>query len=94
MQFGQLKRREFITLLGGAAVAWPLPARAQQAGRVSSRVAYLALVAGLDSAVVKQRLDELGYAEGKNLIFDLRSAEGDRSACLSLLRSLFEPARM
>jgi putative tryptophan/tyrosine transport system substrate-binding protein len=76
MQFGQLKRREFITLLGGAAAGWPRPARAQQAGRVSSRVAYLALVAGLDSAVVKQRLDELGYAEGKNLIFDLRSAEG------------------
>jgi putative tryptophan/tyrosine transport system substrate-binding protein len=76
MQLNQLKRREFITLLGGAAVAWPLAARAQQAGRVSSRVAYLALVAGLDSAVVKQRLDELGYAEGKNLIFDLRSAEG------------------
>jgi putative tryptophan/tyrosine transport system substrate-binding protein len=71
-----MRRREFITLLGGAAVAWPLAARAQQAGRVSSRVAYLALVAGLDSAVVKQRLDELGYAEGKNLIFDLRSAEG------------------
>jgi putative ABC transport system substrate-binding protein len=70
-----MRRREFISLLGGTA-AWPLAARAQQAGAVSSRVAYLALVTGRDSAVVKQRLDELGYAESKNFVFDLRSAEG------------------
>jgi putative ABC transport system substrate-binding protein len=71
-----MKRREFITLLGGAAVAWPLAARAQQPAK-SYRVAYLSLLlASQDSAVVKQRLDELGYTEGKNLIFDFRSAEG------------------
>jgi putative ABC transport system substrate-binding protein len=75
MHFRQVKRREFITLLGGAAAAWPLAARPQQAER-PYRVAYLALLAGLDSAVVQQRLQELGYTEGKNLIFDYRSAEG------------------
>ncbi len=69
-----MKRREFITLLGGA-TAWPLTARAQQPAK-SYRVAYLALLAGQDATIVKQRLAELGYSEGKNLVFDLRSAEG------------------
>src|SRR6202045_2800378 len=70
-----MRRREFVTLLGGAAVAWPLPLRAQEAGK-SYRVAYLTLAGGQDAVLVKQRLNELGYREGKNLIFDYRSAEG------------------
>src|SRR6266404_3542369 len=74
-----MKRREFVGLLGGAAVLpsllWPLAARAQQTKK-SYRVAYLALVADQDVAIVKQRLNELGYIEGKNLIFDIDSAEG------------------
>jgi putative tryptophan/tyrosine transport system substrate-binding protein len=68
-----MRRREFITGLG--ALAWPMPLRAQQAAK-SHRVGYLALVAGPDSTVIKERLSELGYAEGKNLIFDFLSAEG------------------
>src|SRR6476646_7882117 len=70
-----MRRREFVALLAGAAVAWPMPLRAQEAGR-SYRVAYLTLAGGQDAVIVKQRLNELGYSEGKNLIFDYRSAEG------------------
>jgi ABC-type uncharacterized transport system substrate-binding protein len=67
------RRRQFITLLGGAA-AWPLAASAQQVKK-SHRVAYLTLAGNQDAVVVRYRLAELGYAEGKNLIFDFRSAE-------------------
>jgi putative ABC transport system substrate-binding protein len=81
-----VRRREFITLLGGGA-AWPLAARAQQPAR-PYRVAYLALLAGRDSVVVKQRLDELGYIEGKNMIFDFRSAEGRSERLLQLASEL------
>jgi putative tryptophan/tyrosine transport system substrate-binding protein len=71
-----IRRREFITLLGGAAtVGWPLAASAQQVSK-SYRIAFLALVGDEDAEIVKQRLGELGYIEGKNLNFDYRSAEG------------------
>ena len=74
-----MKRRAFITLLGGAAAASAVfassGARAQQTTKIY-RVAYLALAGDRDAMIVKQRLDELGYGEGKNLIFDFRSAQG------------------
>src|SRR5882724_3519903 len=71
-----MKRREFISLLGGAA-AWPLVARAQQ-----SRVARIgALYIGLaDAESFKKEFQdgmrELGYVEGQNIAFEFRSAEG------------------
>src|SRR5438132_10892159 len=71
-----MKRREFITLLGGAA-AWPLAARAQQ-----SKVARIgALYIGLADAEsfkneLQDGLRELGYKEGENIAFEFRSAEG------------------
>jgi len=72
-----IRRRAFITLLGGAAVAWPLAAPAQQ-----SKVARIgALYIGLaDAESFKKELVEglrqLGYVEGKDIAFEFRSADG------------------
>src|SRR5262249_18625930 len=69
MQFDQLKRREFITLLGGAAAAWPLAARAQEAGR-TYRLGFL-LPSPRQIPPVDALFDELrlnGFIEGKNLV--------------------------
>jgi putative tryptophan/tyrosine transport system substrate-binding protein len=69
-----MKRREFITLLGGAATTWSLAARAQQPA-----MALVGLLAGspledrqLDA--VRQGLKEAGYIEGRNLAIKYRSA--------------------
>jgi putative ABC transport system substrate-binding protein len=70
-----MRRRDLLALLGAAAVASPWELRAQQAKK-SYRVAYLALAGDQDALIVKRRLDELGYSEGRNLIFDFRTAEG------------------
>jgi putative tryptophan/tyrosine transport system substrate-binding protein len=69
-----MRRRSFIQGIAAFA-AWPLAARAQQAAR-SYSIAYLALSGDQDASLVKQRLGELGYSEGKNLSFSFRSAEG------------------
>ena len=69
-----MRRREFMVGLGSTAVM-PFAARAQQAPKLN-RVAYLALVDSVAPSVIKQRLQELGYIEGRNLIFDYRSVEG------------------
>ena len=74
-----MKRREFITLLGAAAAARPLAARAQQPGKVW-RVGLLETISpALNTAnfdALRKGLQELGYVEGRNLVFDYRSAEG------------------
>jgi putative ABC transport system substrate-binding protein len=74
-----VKRREFITLLGGAPAMWPLAARAQPSGKLPV-IGFL--VAGTPSShgqlVVgfQQRLRELGWIEGRNIILEVRWAEG------------------
>jgi ABC-type uncharacterized transport system substrate-binding protein len=81
MQFGQLKRRTFITLLGGVA-AWPLAAGAQQGERVR-RVGVLMYLAADDPegqarlAAFAQALKQLGWSDGRNLRIDTRWATAD-----------------
>ncbi len=78
MQFNQLDRRGFMTLLGGAA-AWPLAARAQQPAKLPT-IGYLgASTSSLENqrvAALVQRLRELGWAEGRTVAIEYRWSEG------------------
>jgi putative ABC transport system substrate-binding protein len=82
MQVVQLKRRRFMSLLGGAAAAWPLTARAQQAERML-RVGVLMTAAADDSESLArvgaflQGLQQLGWTNGRNVRLEYRWGSGD-----------------
>lgn len=83
-----MKRREFITFIGGAAVAWPLTARAQQPAKLPT-IGFLgsgtSAAQGQWVTAFRARLRELGWIEGRNLMIEYRWAEGrpDRAAELA-----------
>jgi hypothetical protein len=81
MQFDRLRRRDFITLLGGGATAWPVAASAQPAERIA-RVGFFGAARSvpLVAASYQAFLDELqvhGFKNGQNLIVDYRRLEQD-----------------
>jgi putative ABC transport system substrate-binding protein len=90
-----VRRREFITLLGGAAAAWPREARAQQ----GERLRHVGILMGFSEndpevksyiAAVLRTLGELGWKEPRNIRFDYRWAGGDANRARLLARELIE----
>jgi hypothetical protein len=88
-----MRRREFIALLGGAATAWPLAARAQQPERVR-RIGVLSILAESDvdwRASIKafqHGLQELGWTDGRNIQINYRGAAGNVERLNTLAKEL------
>src|SRR5258708_29785172 len=91
MQSSRIKRREFITLLGGAAAAWPIAAHAH-------RVARIGYVSGTGSAAdpgpfveaLQQGMREQGYVDAKDFIVEYRGAEGRQARVPELVAELVQ----
>ena len=83
-----MKRRKFITLLGGAAAAWPLAARAQQSERMR-RIGVLGIADDVEAqswvSVLVRRLQELGWTDGRNVQIDYRFGLVGRASNMQVL---------
>jgi putative tryptophan/tyrosine transport system substrate-binding protein len=76
-----MRRREFITVLGGAAISWPLAARAQQGGRLSEVTVWMGRANDSEghryAAAFRERLQALGWTNRRNIRIDYRWVTGD-----------------
>ena len=87
-----MKRREFITLIGGAAAAWPLSARAQQSDRMR-RIGVLMPFLANDPeeqariVVFEQSLQQLGWTVGRDLQINYRSSGGEATSSVDMQRN-------
>src|SRR5262249_28412778 len=92
---GAMRRREFITVFGGAAVVWPLAARAQQPNG-TRRVGVLINLSENDVeaqrliTAFRERLAQLGWVDGRNLRIDYRWASGDVDRIRAFAKELVE----
>jgi putative ABC transport system substrate-binding protein len=86
-----MRRREFITLVGGAAATWPMAARAQQPGKVA-RIGFLGSASASGSTgpveALRAGLRDRGYHEGQNISIEFRWAEGDYNRLPALAAEL------
>jgi putative ABC transport system substrate-binding protein len=93
MQFDRMKRREFVTLIGGAAATWPFAALAQQSNSMRRMGVLMGFPEGDPYAqayvlAMRQKLESLGWVESRNIRIDYRWAGGDPEKARAFAREL------